>query len=345
MKKLMILAATLAALASCGKMETPTTPEPEGIPVNISFGGIGHYTRAFFDNTSEAEPWEKAIHNITVYVYDSEGTGVMVRRFSQADIDRLEGRVYLPASVAGTTCNVYVIANDGRRTTTGYDEERFRKTITWHSYHNGPFDEVTGGCKREGGFIMTGVSPVTISGDGSLNHVKVVLKRVVAKVAVEIDVAPDFSERHQGGTMRIWSGGLNNLTDRGYLFAEETYGHYQYAIKYLTQQTQDPSGTKYQFLVYVVQQGPWQTIDEYPRLFLYGWYDHDGNSDTKDDHVSVKYEIPLTGSGNGEFRRNGYYRIKGTINDFEHLEMDAVYEVSEWESPETDDVGQITITD
>ncbi len=78
MKKILFAAlAATAMLSSCSKNTEPVnTPEAgDGQQVQITIQS-DETTRAFFDQTAAAEPWEKEITMLYVYVFD-KGTGII----------------------------------------------------------------------------------------------------------------------------------------------------------------------------------------------------------------------------------------------------------------------------
>ncbi len=62
-----------------------------------------------------------------------------------------------------------------------------------------------------------------------------------------------------------------------------------------------------------------------------------------DDVPGYLASIKLDGSGDGEIRRNGYYRLSATITDIDALHLRPSVVVADWESPATEDYGSITV--
>ncbi len=81
------------------------------------------------------------------------------------------------------------------------------------------------------------------------------------------------------------------------------------------------------------------------RLRIKTYYSQDSNfNDGASDHIEHDFIVELEGSGGGEIRRNGYYRVQGTITDFDALHTRSAVAASDWEVPATLDLGNITIT-
>lgn len=57
------------------------------------------------------KPWEKKIHRLTLYVYNKTGSLIMFKNLTTAEINSLNGMVYLPESISGEECSIYALAN------------------------------------------------------------------------------------------------------------------------------------------------------------------------------------------------------------------------------------------
>ena len=348
----MFIALAAVILCSCAKENLPIEPAPhpaDGAAVSLTFGNTDSFSRAFFDNTATAEPWEKKINDMMVYAFDSEGKQVMRKLFSAQDIADMRTEFVVPSLTAGETVTFYVMANERSyyQFFTDEDDINARYDSDADSYNSSYFSNVSEGCRRTHGFAFTGKATATMKTDGTVNNVSIVLKRLVAKIAIEIEIDPTFTERHHGGTLRITS---YNIISRAW-FSSWYFNNYTYPTLNpnsnplsVSQNPQEIDG-RYCGLFYLYEQGaPSYGPEDNAKLTITANYDQDGNFDTIGDKITCRYQVELTGSGNGEIRRNGYYRISGTITDLDALHTRSGMEVSEWEVPSTQDMGDITIS-
>lgn len=345
MKKLFISALAAIVLCSCAKEDAPVIlPEHEGIPVNILFAGAGssYDTRAVFDDTAEAEPWEKKINTLTLCAYNANGDLVMFKEVSQREIDNMVGELYLPQTVAGTECSIMAAAN--------IEIDRTKiKSLTYlrdavqndeGACYNGTIEEVTTGKKPNEGFAMSGTTTIKVNADGTTNNAVITLKRIVAKIAVQLDMADDFPDRYNGAQVMAHAIYINNICSASHVFSVSNPENFRRNNSWL--QYGSISGCKSLNLFYAFEQ-PAQKPGEESYLEVYLSFDADGNWDTIYDRIVKTVSIPIMGSGNGKIQRNAYYRLHGIIRDFDALELKTSIQVAEWETPETQDLGEIAV--
>ncbi len=341
MKKILVVAFAAAMFCSCAKeSDSVKVPEPDGVPVVITFGD-SNFSRAFNANSPAAEPWEKKVTSLYVQIFGPDGENIMRQSFSTGEVAALKGKVYLPVEAVGKTCRVYVIAN---YTPLYYPtEDRFlTNTITETEYllpQNGRFPVVTTSSRRAEGFVMTGSADALILTEGNVTQISISLKRIVAKIAIEITIDPAFAASLRPGYITVTAGGFGNIKRWSYLLPGQQGPDY-WRTMYVTQPSENFKATTQQFLIYIYEQGPFYNLSDYPELHISGFYYADGN--IEGNWFIHDYVVPLQGQGNGTFRRNGYYRLKGTIAGFDHLEIQSTIEVDEWEMPHTEDVGELT---
>ena len=341
MKK-MIFAATAiaAAFASCTEHNensvNPDVLSGDGRPqVQITLGA-DDATRAFFDETATAEPWENELTRLEVSAFDQSGNLIARRLLTTREVEAKSARISLPHSATGTTCSFYVIANlsySQPGSFQGFDN----LILTDSESNNGTFEEVTAGHKREAGFVMTGKATATIVGGDSYTRINVPLRRVVAKVALRTSVdEAAFSTATAGGKVTITSARVHKTLARTYLFAEE--GRYDTSDNsYQFTQASTANGNHFDNLFYIYENGPRPT-GERVAITLSGYFDADGNAATVDDRTDVEYNLELGGSGDGAIRRNGYYRVNAVIEGLpgDGVAMNCL--VAGWETPENQNV-------
>lgn len=337
MKKLFFVTAiAVALLTSCSVMRESPCPQPanDSAEVRINFDKAGGKfdTRAFFDNTLEAEPWEKEIKSANVYVYDNTGSIVMHKVFSASDINSLSTSFILPQRVMGTECTFYAIANLLNYSV--YETENnllssCREIVS--NYNWGDFDHVVTGERASRGLPMSASKKVFVQPQGTPTNITLVLKRSLAKVALKVNVDEKFSARYFGGKIKINSTQVVNTVDR--IDVPEKPQVPAYPLTYsVTQTSKDLSGD-YGNIFYLGENPP---LDEKDRIILRikATFDQDGNFTFTDDQIPFQWDIMFNGTGNGEIRRNGYYRITAQINSIDALDnIKTLITAGEWDVP------------
>ena len=341
MKKIFFAAmAMVAVFASCSKNTDQFTNVPQegyGPQVQITLG-TENGTRAFFDDTAVAEPWEKEITALSIYVFDNTGGIVIKRTLTTGEIANKSARFSLPNSTAGTSCSFYVVANDDYGNVTAETTMRRRRELTFIDGYNGTFAETAQGRKRTAGFVMTGNNTATIAAAGSATTVHVTLKRTVAKIAVRSKMSDDFSSMFDNSTVVITSATIaeaNTMSDSFYFPSENNYTA---MFNYTHEQTSVASEgySRNVFYTYEVPLG--KQILGKTHIILKGYFDADGNPSTSIDRSDVEYKIVLNGVAGGEIKRNGYYRIDAVIKGLSGDAVTVNFTVADWETPVTQTV-------
>lgn len=340
MKKIFFAAMAISAMlaVSCSENTEPLTnlPEEGSAPqVRITLAPDA-VTRAFFDETAAAEPWESKITSLYIYVFDGSGKLILKRFLTASEVSARSARFSVPNSAAGTDCSFYVAANcNYGDAATAAEMEAKTEKVGLREY-NGAIWQIEEGKLRQPGFVMTGKATAAIDGAGTFTTVPVTLKRTVAKIAVRTSVAESFKAEYGGGTVRIRSVTLSNASALSNSFFNP--GSYQPRppLCEFTQGTDDAADTKSN-IFYVYENGP---LAEGERLVLTfkGLFDPDGNTDTSNDNSPVEYRVELNGSGGGEIRRNGYYRVDAVIRGISGYGLNVRISAADWEAPVTQTV-------
>ena len=180
--KNLILAAMVALglLVSCNKEEHEIYETSKGAVATVSFTEEEPTTRAFFGSTAAAEPWEKTLNTVTMFVFDPSGDLMVKRSFSATELSAKKATFALPDAVPGNVCEFYAVANldvanVGDKTTLSALLERDAAS------YNGTFAEVSTKAARDGGFVMSGTTSKAVAAAGSTTDVAITLKRTVAK--------------------------------------------------------------------------------------------------------------------------------------------------------------------
>lgn len=333
MKKL-FLAATVAVglLVSCNKEESEIRATSKGAVVTVSFTDEEPTTRAFFGSTAAAEPWEKTLNTLTMFVVDPSGDILVKRSFSAAELSAKKATFALPNAVPGTVCEFYAVANldvaavnDKTALTALLERDA--------AAYNGTFAEVATSAKRTGGFVMSGMASKAVAAAGATTDVAITLKRTVAKVAVQVTPSPQFGSLYEGA-VRINSITLSNgATHTPVFHSDYNPGFFNFS----TTQAADAASGKYRNLFYLYE-SPTRNVGGRVKATINATYDRDGDFSTAAGQSSMTYEVELDGATGGEIRRNGYYRVDITINGLSGQDATLTITPAEWESPMTQTV-------
>ena len=245
--KHLFLAATVALglLVSCNKEENEIYATSKGTVATVSFTDGEPATRSA---TAEAEPWEKTLNTLTMFVVDPSGDILVKRSFSAAELSAKKATFALPDAVPGTICEFYAVANLDMSQVNSADVLTAMLEQNAAAY-NGAFADVSAKAVRNGGFVMSGMASQAVAAAGATTDVAITLKRTVAKVAVQITPSPQFGSLYQG-VVRVNSITLSNGATQTLLF-HTTYnpGFFNFST---TQQSDFSSGT-YRNLFYLYE--------------------------------------------------------------------------------------------
>jgi len=328
-----IVVASVALFASCQKEEASEILSQQETPVvTLQLSNDSNSTKGFFDESSEAESFEKSISSLSVIVFDSQNNLVSRRNFTSDEITARRCTFKLPKTVAGTNCKFYTVANLDIDAVSSYQSLVSLLEQSPGDY-NGTFSEVVSAAKRSGGFVMSGFTQQKIAAMGSTTSVSTTLKRTVSKIALKATISDKFQSLY-GGKLTILSTEIDNAPSSTYLIEPATSTS-SIESDYTT--SQDVSGEP-KALYYIYEN---EHIKNNPQVSIKinALYDVDGDDTTTNDRQEFTYSFTLTGSGNGIIKRNSYYRIAATINGPEGGDCSLAISVSNWESPSTQDVS------
>lgn len=339
MRKLIYSLTALLALASCAKeQQEPVPTPPNGGSVTVSFVAEPNsaQTRAFFDASATTESWEKSLSSLTVFCFDTDGSLIVRRNFTPAEVSAKKATFALPKSAAGKSVEFYAVAN----TPVGDIADKAALLAlkeTSAAVYNGTFAEVSAAAKRSGGFLMSGSATKTVTA-GASTDVAITLKRDVAKIAVQSSLSDDFASKYPG-KIKVNSAKISRAASQTPYFGGTIASG---AMTYTHTQTPQEDAGKYNSLFYLFENG---TLAAGSRvlLTLEAIYDKDGNFSTTGDQTPVTYEVELKGtSDNGTILRNGYYRVAVSLAGLTGQDVSATITVADWETPvtQTIDLGQ-----
>jgi len=336
MKKLIFVLTAALALAACAKEQQEPVPTPmDAGDVTVSFVAEENsaQTRAFFDASATTESWEKSLSSISLFCFDTDGSLIVRRNFTPAEVSTKKATFALPKSAAGKSVEFYAIAN----TTVGDIADKAALLAlkeTSAALYNGTFAEVSAAAKRSGGFLMSGSVTKAIAAEGQATDVAITLKRDVAKIAVQSSLSADFASKYPG-KIKVNSAKISRAASQTPYFGGTVAPG---AMTFTHTQTPKEDAGKYNALFYLFENG---TLAAGSRvlLTLEAIYDKDGNFSTAGDQTPVTYEVELKGtSDNGTILRNGYYRIEATITGLVGSEVGLTITVADWESPVTQQI-------
>ena len=335
MKKIFLAVMAITTIfASCSKDAEQVTNHPETTSdspqVLITFTTEESASRSFFDNTEAAEPWEKAINSLSLYVFHPTGKPMLRHNFTPAELASKSATFSLPNEAAGMTCDFYVVANTDYGTIIDKSVMvEMAENIPFGDY-NGTADKVMSQAARAEGFVMNGHRSTTIAAKGSVTNVALNLKRVMAKVAVRTSIAPEFAQKY-AGTVFIESATLWKALNTSYSFFNPS--QYNPYVMYNSHEQVCRTNGAYKENLFYVYENDERAVGDRLTLTLKGKYDADGNAATTFDQMDVSYDIELTGAGNGKIERNGYYRVEANIQGLSGDGVIVTFTVAEWELP------------
>lgn len=267
-------------------------------------------------------------------VFATDGSLLVQRNFNTSEVTDKTATFAIPNALAGQSCEFIVVAN---RPITGIatKTELLALLESTPGDYNGTFAQVSTSAKRSGGFTMTGSSTKAIAPTGTKTDVAVTLKRTVAKIAVQAATTSEFATRYLG-KIRINSAVLSKAATQSFLVGQGTFS--TSAMTYTHTQASIAAGDKFNNQFYVLENGTLATGSRL-LLTLSATYDRDGNFATISDQAEVSYKIELSGSGAGQFVRNGYYRIQAHIDGLTGSDASATITVADWETPVTQSVN------
>lgn len=331
MKKIfLIFTVVMTIMVSCSKDETACevcqSIDEDIATIDLKFQTDGFSsTRAFFDDVALAEPWEKEVRDLTVYIFDlrNKQKAVFFQRYYPSSPEDLNYVIELPLELIGVECELLAIANNPVNSDMTYDEVLDWKEYGILSSYQSTFSSMINSCIRSRGFSMSGRQNFTL--ESLTQKISVELKRTVAKLAAKTQLNPDILTQYNVkgasiGLVLTSQMSMKVFADSGYggefqrsQIAEFIDGEYC-NLFYLYPNLAETNNAKLRFLFVV-------TLDE------------DGDPETTNDRKDYLIYHPAEYSGGGNIIRNGYYRMYATINKLQSSRNTGVTD-EEWVSSE-----------
>ena len=343
MKKLIFCAmAAAVALASCNKNDNIQNgpASAAGPKVSINFAGDSP-TRAFFDASATAEPWEKQINTITVFAFSaSDGSLTMRRELQPSEITAGAATFALPFGSSNVLQNFYVVANYAMSASANTEAGLLAIMDDPFTAYNGTVSEVMTQAKRSGGFTMSGsAKDVQLRTDGTPTDVTVPLKRTVAKAAVRISIDPEFSIKYPGGKIKVLDVAINRFAGSAPVVDSYVVTEVPLANS-MVQVPATADDEVWDDLFYLFPNAA-RTPSTYVQLNIRALFDADGNFATTADQREYSYTVDLNAGSNGAFYRNGYYRIECVLKGLSGEMVNMDIHVADWDNMgmQTSDLG------
>lgn len=326
--------ATATILTSCKKEDTPVIDDSNEITISF-IDDQQPVSKAFFDPTTAPETWESSLSSLTVLVFDNGGKLLTQRIFNASEVTAKTANFAIPNIAAVTSCEFYAIANVAVPVSVMNKAHLLAMLESDPNVYNSTFTQASSQAVRSGGFVMSGSTTKTLASVGGKTNVAITLYRTVAKVAVKAATTAEFTNRYHGKVI-VNKATITRAANQTNIIAPATINpgakNYSYA------QTSSLANSNYRNLFYLFENGSVATGNRV-LLTLDATYDRDGEVSTTDDQAPVVYNVELTGVGNGDFSRNGYYRVAVNIDGLTGSDANATITVSPWGTPITQDVN------
>lgn len=263
-------------------------------------------------NGSAAESWEKKINTAYIYVFQT-GTGQLLHlhTLSSSSINALNNgtnnTVSFTIPITGSqSCNVYMVANTSPSASVS-TESNFLTSIEQDiASYNGKYSDVTTKALRSQGFTMTASSPGVTLTNGNNTSISLSLKRIVAKIGIEINLSAVISL----GTSVVTDVTISQSAPVSNLFPLPTSNTTGNAIN-LTQTAQPHTFNTgiYNAFFYIYENDARSASANRVKLTF-----KVVNTSVLNIQTTYTYNTALNGDGNGKFTRNKGYFITAKVN-------------------------------
>ena len=335
MKKLMLMALAIVAFAtSCSKSDVPSI-ESGTNKVAVSFVYEEPTdSRSSFRVTESAATWEKSLSSVTIYAFEETGAILIQRTFSSDEVASKKAEFTIPHVKVGDNCEFYAVANI--ETADIMTKENLLDAIEKSNVYNDvDYDKVNSSSVRTAGFVMSGTTKQAIVASGEKTQVSIILKRTVAKIAVETSVSEEFGKKY-GGIIRVNSAEILKSASQSKIVSQDEKG--TGSMTFTCSQTSKNVLEKSHNLFYLFENSE-LAGNSRVTLLLKTTYDKDGDIKTDLDQVNVEYTVSLEGSASGVIIRNGYYRVLVNITGLIGSDTTVKLEVADWETAVTQSIN------
>ncbi len=263
-------------------------------------------------NGTAAEKWEKKLNAARIYIFQA-GTGKLLylHTLSTADLNALNNTtantVSFTVPVSGSqNCNVYLVANTTPSASVSTESSFLTSTEKDIASYNGQYGEVTTKALRPQGFVMTASSKGVTLKNGSSTSIGLSLKRIVAKIGIEINLAAVISL----GTSVVTDVTISQSAPVSNLFPSAAGNTTGTAVN-LTQtaRANTSSAGIYNAFFYIYENDARSASTNRVKLTF-----KVVNTTLANIQTTYTYNASLSGDGNGKFSRNNGYFVSAKIN-------------------------------
>ncbi len=340
MKNILYTICGLFLLAACtDKMEDDrifdSPQDYEEIEITFGDTGLDITTRSFMDDVAVTEDWESRITALTIFIFNEEGTYVKMHSVSSSDLANKKTIIQMPREATGQYCTFYAkTGNSGPVNSNQYNagERSFVENVYCNTdlkLFNGELDKMLSGEMYSSTlFPMSGSARVFVNPYGYLTEVFIPLKRLMAKVALEWRIDPDFSTNHKGGIV-VLDNPYCIARNGGYVFEIEEPRDYNASSVAYKQTPGVWDGWNHN--LWYIYEGKKNQFGNDKAITFTGIYDKDGDLNTTDDQHAVSYSVPIDYITDEQIvRRNTVYRIQVTITGLGENNLEATWAQEDW---------------
>jgi hypothetical protein len=308
---------------SCGKeMPAPCGECAGSVPVEVRFGEAppSGATRSLFDGLETPWPWESAIDDLQLLVFNETGVRTGYFCISPEAIASGSATVVLPDHCEGKPCSFYAVANceslAGLTTEALFGRYTADKPV---NLHNGTLAEVTGGTQVDNRFMMRARVRQTVRGGEAIT---LELRRAVAKVVLRYRLSDDFAATHPSGTLKLSPPRLGTCALRPP--AAEGADYLASSANRVAVTTKPETRDGWQECIFYC----YGSVPAWPSsrtISLSGSFVRPDGS-----LVHAAYSFPVNAYGDGAVEGNTCYRIEVVIKGLTHNEYRFHNEVVPW---------------
>lgn len=263
-------------------------------------------------NGTAAESWEKKLNSAYIYVFQaSTGKLIYLHTLNATNLNAINNgtsnTVSFTIPVNGSqNYNIYMVANTQPSAPVS-TENSFLTSIQQDIVsYNGNYSDVTTKALRPQGFVMTASSPGITLTNGSNAAVTLTLKRIVAKIGIEINLAAVLSL----GTSVVTDVTISQSAPVSNLFPLSTGNTTGNAVTLTQTAQQNPSNTGiFNAFFYIYENDVRSANGNRVKLTF-----KVVNTTLLNIQTTYTYNASLTGDGNGKFTRNKGYFVTAKVN-------------------------------
>ncbi|NCE72283.1 hypothetical protein [Odoribacter sp. Z80] len=263
-------------------------------------------------NGTIAESWEKKINTAYIYIFQAAtGQLLYLHTLNSSNINALNSgtnnTVSFIVPINGSqNCNVYMVANTLPSGSTSTESSFLASIEQDITSYNGKYTDVTTKALRPQGFVMTASSTGVTLTNGNNTSINLTLKRIVAKIGIEINLTAVISL----GTSVVTDVTISQSAPVSNLFLLATGNTTGSPISLTQTAQQNTSNTGiYNAFFYIYENDARNANVNRVKLTF-----KVVNTTVLNIQTTYTYNTALNGNGNGKFTRNKGYFITAKVN-------------------------------